>query len=182
MFPPPQSLPSHEGENMTRLARVRDEKVTMIDTSTPCYEVRFRRHGAADCEIQIWQMPSIATPQIKEPLRVAGLRGRNLDLIEHRVLRRLAAAGVKVDLVGSASKGRALDEETALRLGLLFRVLAPMRNRDRMRAIADGVEAMSREEAAYWLGMAIHRKNPRRVLTALRYLLTDPSSEEPKCV
>ncbi len=33
---------------------------------------------------------------------------------------------------------------------------------------------MEREEASYWLSMAIHRKNPRRVLTALRYLLTDP--------
>jgi len=26
---------------------------------------------------------------------------------------------------------------------------------------------------AYWLGMAIHRRNPRRVLMALRFLLTD---------
>jgi hypothetical protein len=59
-------------------------------------------------------------------------------------------------------------------LGLLFRVLAPMRKRENMRAVAMGVEAMGREEAAYWLGMAMHRKNPRRVLTALRYLLTDP--------
>ena len=59
-------------------------------------------------------------------------------------------------------------------LGLLFRSLAPMRNRDNMRAVAEGIEAMGREEAAYWLGMAIHRKNPRRVLMALRFLLTDP--------
>ena len=28
--------------------------------------------------------------------------------------------------------------------------------------------------AAYWLGMAMHRRHPRRVLTALRVLLTDP--------
>jgi hypothetical protein len=34
---------------------------------------------------------------------------------------------------------------------------------------------MAREEAAYWLGMAVHRKNPRRVLTALRILLTAPA-------
>ncbi len=59
-------------------------------------------------------------------------------------------------------------------LGLLFRLLAPMRDRDNMRACADGVEAMAREEAAYWLGMALHRKNPRRVLMALRFLLTEP--------
>ena len=32
--------------------------------------------------------------------------------------------------------------------------------------------AMAREEAAYWLGMAMHRKNPRRVLAALRLLLS----------
>lgn len=33
------------------------------------------------------------------------------------------------------------------------------------------IDAMAREEAAYWLGMAMHRKNPRRVLAALRFLL-----------
>ena len=54
-----------------------------------------------------------------------------------------------------------------LMLGLLFRTLAPMRSRDNMRAVADGIEAMGHEEAAYWLGMAMHRKHPRRVLTAL---------------
>jgi hypothetical protein len=144
-------------------------------TSTPQYEARFRRHGPADTEIEVWQLPSPATPQLKEPLRVAGLRGRNLELVEHRVLRRLAAAGIKIDLADAAGIGRSLDEENALRLGLLFRVLAPMRLRDRMRAVADGVEAMGREEAAYWLGMAMHRKNPRRVLTALRFILTDPN-------
>jgi hypothetical protein len=43
-----------------------------------------------------------------------------------------------------------------------------------MRLVAEGIDQMSREEAAYWLGMAVHRKNPRRVLTALRVLMTDP--------
>lgn len=56
----------------------------------------------------------------------------------------------------------------------LFRTLAPMRNRDAMREVAEGIEAMGREEASYWLGMAMHRRHPRRVLTALRFLLTDP--------
>ena len=35
-------------------------------------------------------------------------------------------------------------------------------------------EAMEREETAYWLGMAMHRPKPRRVLTALRTLFTEP--------
>ena len=65
-----------------------------------------------------------------------------------------------------------IDEDLALNLGLLFRVLAPMRNLDRIRQVADGVDEMSREESGYWLGMAMHRKHPRRVLAALRMLLT----------
>ena len=47
-----------------------------------------------------------------------------------------------------------------MNLGLLFRVLAPMRNLDRIRQVADGVDEMSREESGYWLGMAMHRKSP----------------------
>ena len=35
---------------------------------------------------------------------------------------------------------------------------------------------MEREETAYWLGMAMHRPNPRRVLSALRTLLTVPKA------
>ncbi len=31
---------------------------------------------------------------------------------------------------------------------------------------------MAQEEAAYWLGMAMHRKTPRRVLEALRLPLS----------
>ena len=67
-------------------------------------------------------------------------------------------------------------EDPALMLGLLSRTLAPMRNRDRLREAAAGIEAMGHEEASYWIGMAMHRKNPRRVLMALRMLLTMPHS------
>jgi len=112
---------------------------------------------------------------VTAPTRLAGLRGRNLELIEHRVLRLLAAAGIGFSPVAGRREQRALPEEEALRLGLLFRALAPMRSRGNMRAVAEGIEAMAREEAGYWLGMAVHRRNPRRVLTALRVLLTDPA-------
>lgn len=147
----------------------------MISRTQPLYELRARRHGPGDTEIEIWQVPSLATPQIVNPLRLAGLRGRNLELTEHRVLRRLKESGIRLDLLPIEGMGSALNEETALRLALLFRTLAPMRNRDNMRLVADGIEAMGKEEASYWLGMSVHRKNPRRVLTALRILLTDPA-------
>jgi hypothetical protein len=143
--------------------------------SAPVYEVRARRHGPGDTEIEVWQLPSPASPQLTAPIRVAGLRGRNLELIEHRVLRRLSKVGIELSGQEAERKeGHRITEDLALMLGLLFRTLAPMRSRENMRSVSEGIEAMGREEAAYWLGMAMHRRNPRRVLTALRFLLTDP--------
>ena len=153
------------------------ERVASVETpaSAPRYELRVRRRGPVDADYEIRQMPAAATPHVTAPIRVAGLGGRNLQLVEHRVLKRLARAGVKLgSSAGRLRRGYALTEDLALTLGLLFRALAPMRSRDNMRAVAEGIEAMGREEAAYWLGMAMHRRRPRRVLTALRILLTEP--------
>ncbi len=142
----------------------------------PVYELRAVRHGAGDLELEVWQMPSPATPALAAPKRVAGLRGRNLELVEGRLLKELRGSGI--DPTGVRKKGDRkawkLAEDGALRLGLLFRTLAPMRRRENIGACSTGIEEMGREEAAYWLGMAMHRKNPRRVLTALRILLVDP--------
>ena len=44
-----------------------------------------------------------------------------------------------------------------LTMGLLFKLLAPMRNVAAIETCARGIDAMAREEAAYWLGMAMHR-------------------------
>ena len=149
------------------------KRIALVDPSAPQYELRVRSHRLGEAEYEIWQVPSPATPQINSAVRVAGLKGRNLALVEHRVLKRLAGAGIRPS-PALAVAGHALTEDLALMLGLLFRVLAPMRSRDNMRAVTEGIEAMGREEAAYWLGMAMHRKYPRRVLTALRFLLTEP--------
>jgi len=155
----------------TRIPRL---KLVETPRSAPQYEVRVRNHGVGDTEIEVWEMPSPASPQLKTSIRVAGLRGRNLELVEHRIFRRLNQAGMRLPRTTERVRGYNITEELALRLGLLFRALAPMRSRDRMRSVTEGIEAMGREEAAYWLGMAMHRKNPRRVLTALRYLLSEP--------
>ncbi|MCY4559677.1 MAG: hypothetical protein OXF79_25585 [Chloroflexi bacterium] len=155
------------------------QRISQIETpnSAPRFELRVRRHGPVETAYEIWQLPAAASPHVTCALRVAGLRGRNLELVEHRVLRRLSKSGIKLGKRSDAmNRGYALTEDLALVLGLLFRALAPMRSRDNMRAVAEGIEAMGREEAAYWLGMAMHRKNPRRVLTALRTLLTEPQS------
>lgn len=148
-----------------------------IAIARPRYEVRQRPLSSGATELSIWQLPSPATPSLRSPHRLATLYGRNLELIEHRIFRRLARVGARLDgrTARRGSVAAELDEHTSLVLALLFRTLAPMRNRDRMREVAEGIEAMASEEAAYWLGMAIHRQKPRRVLSALRVLLTDPT-------
>jgi len=150
--------------------------VRSIETpaSAPQYELRVRYRGPLDAEYEIWQVPAPATPWLRSPLRIAGLHGRNLELVEYRVHRRLAQDGIRVQLRREDDRTYLLNEHLALMLGLLFRVLAPMRSHENMRLVTEGVEAMPPEEAAYWLGMAMHRPNPRRVLSALRILLTDP--------
>ena len=157
------------------MARLKDISGIETPDSAPRYELRVRRHGPVDARYEIWQLPAPASPHVTCALRVAGLRGRNLELVEHLVLRRLSRAGVRLGRPTDATRrGYALTEDLALMLGLMFRALAPMRSRENMRAVSEGIEAMGREEAAYWLGMAIHRKHPRRVLTALRIMLTEP--------
>lgn len=144
-------------------------------TSQPKYELRVVVPKKGDHRVEVWQLPSPATPRLKEDEQVAGLKGTAWRLVEARVLRRLARAGVAFGPLTPGSKQQwSIDEDLALGLGLLFRTLAPMRSLDRLRQAADGIEAMSREEAGYWLGMAMNRKRPRRVLAALRMLLTEP--------
>ena len=88
------------------------ERIIQIETpdSAPRYELRVRRHGPAGSEYEIWQMPAAATPQVTSALRLAGLRGRNLELVEHRVLKRLSQSGVKpVQSADIRKRGYALD-------------------------------------------------------------------------
>ena len=144
----------------------------------PKYELRATHIGPSNNFLEVWQLPSVATPHLRGPRRIAGLGGRNLGLVEHRLARHLRLTGIDwMQLILEETKRFDLSEDQALRLGLMFRTLAPMRSRSNMVACAEGIEAMGKEEAAYWLGMAMHRKYPRRVLMALRFLLIDPKKE-----
>lgn len=150
------------------------KRATPRDGIRPQYELRARKRGPGNLLLEVWQLPSVATPEIKEPYYVGGLSGRNLALVEHRVFKQIRAAGVDIGMLRAGEMVRRdLTEDLALRLGLSFRALAPMRNRSFMRGVSEGIDAMAKEEAAYWLGMAMHRRRPRRVLAALRCLLVE---------
>ncbi|MBI2571827.1 MAG: hypothetical protein HYV63_32865 [Candidatus Schekmanbacteria bacterium] len=146
-----------------------------VNGAQPQYELRAKLISSSNAQLEVWQLPSAASPHLKKAKRIAGLHGRNLALVEPRVLPRLKRADIDLGGLGpGAERCFAVNELLALQLGLMFRSLAPMRDRFNMQQVAEGIEAMEKEEAAYWLGMAMHRKYPRRVLMSLRHLLIDP--------
>lgn len=109
-------------------------------------------------------------------LCLAGLRSRNLELVEYRVLKRQLQTGIKPGRYWcrktrlSARRGLGVDARVAVSCA------RPDAQPGHMRAVATGIEAMGHEEAACWLGVALHLKHPRRVLPALRFPLTEPLS------
>src|SRR5437879_398353 len=103
-------------------------------TSQPRYELRVVVPKNGEHRLEIWQLPSPATPRLKEDEQVAGLKGQAWRMVEARVLRRLARAGITFRTLTPGTRQQWLiDEDLALSLGLLFRTLAPMRSLDRLR-------------------------------------------------
>ncbi len=144
--------------------------------AAPKYELRV--HTAGTRTFEVWQVSSPATPLITKPVRIGRLKGRNLDLVEHRILRALQDEGIRFQVQKKSRTSRVeLSEPLAVMLGLLFRTLAPMRSRANIIAVTKGIDTMEMVEAAYWLGMAMHRSHPRRVLMALRCILTPPKKK-----
>lgn len=143
-----------------------------LNPNLPKYEIRAKNRAPGDLELTIWQIPCSATPNVVAPIRIAGLHGKNLSLIEHRVLRTLKSHDIDIIPTGKEIKKAELNEEVSMNLGLLFRLLAPMRSLEKMHQTVQAIEEMGKDEVAYWLGMSMHRKNPRRVLSALRLLLS----------
>jgi len=138
----------------------------------PTYQFRLAANEAGVYEYSVWRTGSTAANR-QGGERVAVLRGPAAHLSETRILRLLARAGIKPGPIRLGEKRTfAIGEDWALMLGLLLRVLGPMRNPDQIREVAERIEDMSREEAGYWLGLSMYRDNPRRVMAALRLLLT----------
>ncbi len=74
-------------------------------------------------------------------LRLVELRGRNLELVERRILKRQSQAGIKLGQMPVAERrDYPLDEDLVSMLGLLPRALAPMRSQDNCRRLPPVLE------------------------------------------
>ncbi|MEZ6190079.1 MAG: hypothetical protein R3C45_02180 [Phycisphaerales bacterium] len=161
---------------MRNQASIKRKPAATGDSSgRPRYEVHLASDKKGALEVSIWQLPSTAAPRLSHPECTATLKGRPLRLVENAIFKRLKSAGVSPGRIRPGDTvSKPMDEEEAVNLALKFRALAPMRSIDRIQTVSDAIDHLTREEANYWMGMALHRKRPRRVLAALRMLLTAP--------
>ena len=150
--------------------------------SAPEYELRMRTYGVGDDELEVWRLPAPATPHVAGRFAWPGC-GDGISsscVVAVSSGSRMLGCGLasqtsRKELVRERAEARTRStEHLALMLGLLLGTCTQLgAERGNMLRVAEGIEAIGQEEAAYWLGMAMHRTNPRRVLSALQMVLND---------
>lgn len=104
------------------------------------------------------------------------LGGDRLRAVADHLLAALHANGYRAtDLARAAGRETPfyLDELTGVRLALILMTVRPLARHDRIEAIAQGIRAMSDEEAYYWFSKCSAGPDAARAQKALRVLLAD---------
>ncbi len=176
--PSPQPSPS-EGERAREQARVHrarptysvGDEVVGYDPEKP-FELRVVPRDGGDYGLALYQWPVVANGEVPKPQRLVELAGDSLRAVADHVLEALRKSGYKVtDLSRNRCKPFRLDEETGLRLGLLFLAVKPLARMDRVEAISSGLRTMPSEEAYYWFSKCTAGASAINAQRALRILL-----------
>lgn len=104
-------------------------------------------------------------------IKIATLRGAGFKEVSYLLESTLREAGENAEVVCTgAPASLSLREAAGVRLSIAFRAMKPVRRRDRLRAIADGISQMSLGECYYWHAKARSPTSPNGA-EALRTLL-----------
>ena len=94
--------------------------------------------------------------------------------ISDQVLAAIRRAGYRsTDLSAKRRAPFKISEEDAVRLGLLFAALKPLRKHRRIEEVARAVYSMEPEEAHYWFSKVTTGPEQSRVRRALRMMVSD---------
>mgnify|MGYP001267639774 CR=1 FL=1 len=136
------------------------------------FELHLEPRESYSYALALYQWPVKANGETPQARHVVTLGGAPLQAVADQVLEMLRRAGYKVtDLSPRRRDPFRLDEETGLRLGLLFLAVAPLTRPDRIEAIARALCAMPSEEAYYWYSKCTDPRSSNRAQRALRVLL-----------
>jgi len=174
----PSALPpTPEQRRPTPAAHYRVGDDAAYDPEKP-FEVHVVPRPGGDYGLALYQWPvasnagadSNAKPT--RPGRLVELSGDSLRAVADHVLEALRGAGYKAtDLSRERRTPFRLDEETGLRLGLLFLAVKPLTRLDRVEAISGGLRTMPSEEAYYWFSKCTAGTGAVNAQRALRILL-----------
>ncbi len=157
---------SLDAEGHTIEARTRPDKP---------FELRVVPRDESDYGLALYQWPVKSNhAPLAGPRRLVELWGLQLRAVSDHVLEALRKGGYKVtDLSRARREPFRLDEETGLRLGLLFLAVKPLSKLSRVEAISTQMRCMPSEEAYYWFSKCTATSNPARAQQALRVLLAE---------
>lgn len=140
------------------------------------FELRIIPQNGSAYSLALYQWPVVANGHqgqtSPQPERLTELVGDPLRAVADHVLEALRHSGYKpTDLSATRRKPFYLDEETGLRLGLLFLAIKPLIRLDRIEAISSAVRTMPSEEAYYWFSKCTATATAANAQRALRILL-----------
>ena len=140
----------------------------------PTYRQAGKRHKG-EYGVALYQQPvrsRARNPHAEAPRLLARTWGLPFRCTVDRTLAALKENGYRAsDLSKTRSAPFILDEESGVRLGLLFLTTKPLRKFGRIEAISGTIWAMGAEEAYYWFSKCTDNTTGGRARRALRLLL-----------
>ncbi len=168
--PKPQREPKHRKPTPVELYQVGAE--VGCDPEKP-FELRVVPRNSDNYSLALYQWPVAANSGPTKPQRLVELAGDSLRAVADHVLEALRKAGYKAtDLSRERRQPFRLDEETGVRLGLLFLTIKPLTRLNRVEVISIALRAMPSEEAYYWFSKCTAEPNAVNAQRALRILLS----------
>jgi hypothetical protein len=106
--------------------------------------------------------------------KVATIRSEAVPRLTDDIHRALRASRKPPTTIGPTRRQPVdIDEPAGVRLTLVALATEPVRRRDRVREILEGIASMSDEETYYWYAKVTHDRIGQRALRSLRLLLAE---------
>ncbi len=136
------------------------------------FELRVVPRPGSEYGLALYQMPPRANGHAPKMCLVAQVWGLPLRAVADHVFRALRKSGHRAtELSRARHEPFILDEDTGVRLGLLFLAVKPLHKSGRIDAISAALRSMASEEAYYWFSKCAAGRTARFAQRALRIML-----------
>jgi len=136
------------------------------------FELRVVPRPSSEYGLALYQMPPRTNGHVPKMRLVAQVWGLPLRAVSDHVFRALRKGGYRAtELSRSRQEPFTLEEDTGVRVGLLFLAVKPLHKPGRIDAVSAGLRSMASEEAYYWFSKCTSGRSARFAQRALRIML-----------